>query len=577
MSTPESFIEQRGRRRRVGFDPTEPMYDGGESPEPYTGEPAPDYFAGQNELSARDHVDSDPTAAARRRDLPPPYAGALEMSHDDGGMWTLPAGDDETTAVAKGALPPASASSTAHMDSDALSQLDRDRAEYDALAADPYPNKHRGSRWGAIIQNALYTLSRNAQSVSEGAARSGRPVDMYGIANVIGGGIGGAVAGAARPGIIEQRQREQRLHELEGHIKFQLGVEKAHADYTAKLAQADYTRQRAPLERLKREGTQLDRDRRALLSMYRTVGEYDPSDHRFDSMGKEAERLGVTLQPYKRGEKPPQRFNHLGRVWEYLKDDETNEYYARPVADDDGQALGVDTSKVPDEHGLLPAQAAADDDRDRAFGAAERQRAVSNDLRRAGLALSGQRLDLSRAQFDNRLSEQTRKELKTANDLAAESERYQQAANDMERLAEYKDPDTGEVKQSKGRMAKRAEYLSRAASLRQKLAQNYGYIFGDGKMSTEDFQRMFPNVTGNIAGEAYRLGFQLTDPGIPQQAPKRSPLPQRSAPASPGIRPRASKPSAGEDPNVRAYADAYFGGDYGKAQATIEEQRKRRR
>lgn len=373
------YMESPGRRR-VDFDPTEPLYAEDEPPEPYTGEPVPDYIENMLAYGRRQRVDADPTAAARRRDLPPPHMGALELPGAGPQVEPDPqpaaAGDFSAADIGAGAQQTARPS-----------QLDSLRAEYDTLAADRHPH-YRGSRTRAVLENLFYNLSRNAQAVSEGAARSGRPVDMYGLANVIGGGIGGGVAGGIRPDVIAERQREMKMRNVEDLIKEQLGIEKAHAEYSRTLAQAEYTRQRVPLDRLKREGMQLDRDKRALLSMWRTVGEYDPADHRFDSMTKEAQRLGVSLTPYKRGEKVPQRFQHMGRWWEWLEDDSTQEYYAAPVMGADGKPLPVDTSKVPNERGLLPGPAAADDDRDRAFGATQ-------EYRRQLLSLSGERFQLA--------------------------------------------------------------------------------------------------------------------------------------------------------------------------------------
>ena len=389
MSAPENSL----RPRRRDIDPTEPSFDEQDPPEPYTGEPSPDYFENLLAYGRRGHVDADPTAPARQRDLPPPYMGALELPHagETSALTRPPSADDATAAGQAGTGSPAGGAPQ--------SQLDRDRAEYDTLVANPHP-AYRHSRIRAGVENFFYNLSRNAQAVTEVSMRSGRPVDMYGIANIVGGGAGGFGAGVANPRVVAERAQQQRLDQLEQSIKFQLGVEKAHADYTSRLATAEYTRQRVPLERLKREGTQLDRDKRALLSMWRTVGEYDPADHRFDSMSKEAERLGVTLTPYKRGEKPPQRFNHLGQVWEWLEDPDTHDYYASPVLGSDGKPLPIDTSKVPDAKGLLPGQSATNEDRDRAFAAQQEQR-------RQMLRLSEDRFNLA---LTNGLSAQASRE-----------------------------------------------------------------------------------------------------------------------------------------------------------------------
>lgn len=361
--------------RRRDFDPTEPSYDEQEPPEPYTGEPAPDYFEGMLAYGRRTRVDADP-AAARQRDLPPPHMGTLQV----------PGVEPEVEADVETGLTPADLGAGMQRPA-APSRLDKLRGEYDAVAADEHP-RYRGSRVRAVLENFFYNLSRGAQAVTDASIRSGRPVDTYGLAATVGRGIGGAVAGGARPDVIAERNREMNMQRLEGLIKTQLDTEKAHAEYTAKLAQADYTRQRAPLERLKRAGAQLGRDRSQLLSMYRTVGEYDPADHRFDSITKEAERLGVKLVPYKRGDKPPQRVQLMGRFFNLVKDDETGEWYGEPLNGADGNPLPADTAKVPDANGLLPGPRAVNDDRDRAFEATQ-------DYRRQMLSLSGERFKLA--------------------------------------------------------------------------------------------------------------------------------------------------------------------------------------
>jgi hypothetical protein len=515
MSTPENFVGPAGRRR-VRFDPMAPRFDEHveEPPEPYTGEPTPDYFASQDELSARQRVDADPSAAARHRDLPPPYAGALEMSQEGGDMWTLPDGAGETAAGAKAGIAPRAASSTSPAAGAPPSQLDRDRAEYDQLAANPHP-QHHGSRWGAVLQNALYNLGRNAQAVSDGAARSGRPVDMYGIANVIGGGIGGAAAGAMHPGVIEERQREQKMREMERNINFQLKAQQSEADYNAKLATAEYTRQRVPLERLKREGTQLDRDRRTLLSMWRTVGEYDPQNPRYKSMTDEAARLNVTLQPYKRGEKPPQRFNHLGREWEYLKDEETGEYYARPVEDAQGQSLAVDASKVPDARGLLPGQAAVDDDRDRGFKATQEYRSQL-------LGFSSARLKESML---NGLSARSGREFATA---------------------------------TRGLFERRSKIETQISDL-QKRAASLTVDPADARQRVADLERERGDLTAQIDAERSKALGAMSSPIAPRStSPARAARP--AAPSAPAPAGRVSRRNfdrvRAQNPSLRGKSDA---------------------
>jgi hypothetical protein len=207
--------------------------------------------------------------------------------------------------------------------------------------------------------------------------------------------------------------------------------------------------------------------------------------------------------------------------------------------------------------GLTGAEVHADADRDRSFNALEHERSVSNDLRRQGLAISkghltlaGQHFNLAQAQFDNRLSEDTRKELKSANDLAAEAERWQEAANAIGSRTSYVDPETGKEMESKKALNKRDEYTARAESLRRRVVANFGYLFSDDgtgtpKMSAAQLQQLFPSVGGNWSGLAERLGVTLTDEGSGQGPVQPSTLPHRSAPTAAH---RSSPPAGGLPP-----------------------------
>jgi hypothetical protein len=153
----------------------------------------------------------------------------------------------------------------------------------------------------------------------------------------------------------------------------------------------------------------------------------------------------------------------------------------------------------------------------------------------ARIEISRGHLDLARLSLDNRLSEQTRREFKDANRLSSDAERYGQAAADLANKTTYKDPETGEVRESKKWAAKRDEYEARAAALRREFIADYGYMFqsedGDIKMSLDQFRQLFPSLQGNFTGEAERLGVTITDEGSMQGPVPVSTIPRRPAPA----------------------------------------------
>jgi outer membrane lipoprotein SlyB len=86
------------------------------------------------------------------------------------------------------------------------------QAKYDDDARTPAKDKN--GRWKSMLLNMAYSLGEQARAVSEGAARSGRPVDEYGIASIVGGGIGGAAAGGFRPSPDEERSRQGRMKKM---------------------------------------------------------------------------------------------------------------------------------------------------------------------------------------------------------------------------------------------------------------------------------------------------------------------------------------------------------------------------
>ncbi len=212
--------------------------------------------------------------------------------------------------------------------------------------------------------------------------------------------------------------------------------------------------------------------------------------------------------------------------------------------------------------GMTTTQERTDADRDAARVNAERQRGVQNALARARIGQGNQRLDLARAAQDKSLDKETRTEAAAAAKLRSEAERWQEAANAIGSRTKYKDPVTGEEKESGKALNKRDEYAARAASLRQQLMDTHGYMWaspdgaGGPTMGVEQFKSLFPNLGGNFTGEAQRLGVTISDAGAMQGPVHRSPL-QRAAPARSSAAPASTGGGAqfGED-EIRARARA---------------------
>jgi hypothetical protein len=99
------------------------------------------------------------------------------------------------------------------------------------------PAINHNSRWKSMLINAAQHMSENAQQVSQGAAQSGRPVDMYGIANILGGAGGGAVGAAINPAVDEERKRHARMSVVTQQIGQQVQLQKIRDEHDQRAAQ----------------------------------------------------------------------------------------------------------------------------------------------------------------------------------------------------------------------------------------------------------------------------------------------------------------------------------------------------
>jgi hypothetical protein len=366
------------------------------------------------------------------------------------------------------------------------------------------------------------------------------------LAPTVGAVGAGLVGGAVNPKLDETLQKEIAVSGATERVNRGLKIQERGARIRQATAAATYTEARPGIERDKAAAAAATaaakREQSSVLSSLRLFRgqQLDPNNPEHAKLLRRAAAAGVVVDP---------------TAWNDSKDNLVQLTVTDPT--DSTKTDSVLLNKVTGEQtilgqkgfqatrnaeGMTTAEVKTDADRDRAYAGLERERAVSNDLRRQGLAiakghltLAGQHFDLAQAQFDNRLTEGTRKELKSANDLAAEAERWQEAANAIGSRTQYKDPETGEMKDSRKAENQRDIFAARAESLRRRVVANYGYLFspddsGTPKMSSAQLQQLFPSVGGNWSGLATRLGVTLTDEGSGQGSVPASTLPRRGAP-----------------------------------------------
>jgi hypothetical protein len=411
------------------------------------------------------------------------------------------------------------------------SELDQQQT-HSAAARDAAEHPDRAHGWRRYVVPII-------QAVMAGA-RTGDPVAALGAAGA------GAVVGAVDPHAANRMRYNAEVARSDARLGQLRTQRKGELDAEHTQAETDYLRQRPGIE----AGKRLDAQAKAEQSrIFRALGtlkgqKLDPANPRHAKLIADAEAAGIPIDA--------ESFNNSkGNVIRYAKTDpehpEQTVEVERNVVTGEETVLGQKGYQATrNAEGMTGAEVHTDADRDRAYAGLERERAVSNDLRRQGLAianghltLAGQHFNLAQAQFDNRLSEGTRKELKSANDLAAEAERWQEAANAIGSRTQYKDPETGEMKDSRKAENQRDIFQARAESLRRRVVANYGYLFapddgGTPKMSAAQLQQLFPSVGGNWSGLATRLGVQLTDEGSGQGPVQPSTLPHRGAPTAAG-------------------------------------------
>lgn len=112
--------------------------------------------------------------------------------------------------------------------------LEHTKRQYDYERT--HPAKDTNGWLKSMLINAVVQMGRNANA----ALASGRPIDEYGFARVLGGGIGGAAAGAISPYLDEEYRQQGRMRRMQEHIKFGIHVNKAAADLAESKSQTAY-------------------------------------------------------------------------------------------------------------------------------------------------------------------------------------------------------------------------------------------------------------------------------------------------------------------------------------------------
>jgi hypothetical protein len=391
-------------------------------------------------------------------------------------------------------------------------------------------------------------------------------------ANPIAGAIGGAAAGVVVQGVrrdtlaqVQQGQRVsrlgQQLNDAFDRQKKQLAVDETRADIGVKRANERWLDARPDLEAKKAAEAAAQRERNSILANLRLLKgqRIDPSNPRHARILERAANAGIEVDP-DAWNNSASNLVPIDVVDPQNPIQKRRQFYNKTSGEitDVGQSGYV--APIHKDTELTSNQEGIDADRDDSRDNMERQRKIQNEFSRLRIRQGDKRISLLEASQDNRLSEQTRRELKEANKLSADAERYQQAANDLTNKTTYKDPETGEERESKKWAAKKSEYEARADSLRRQLVGSYGYLFAPGddgvpEMTTGEFSRLFPSLGGNYTGESQRLGVRLTDAGGGQNPVSPAVLPRRGAPTASGVHPRAAAQRAQfTEQDVRARA-----------------------
>jgi hypothetical protein len=189
-------------------------------------------------------------------------------------------------------------------------ESERLQRDYGFVSQQPHD---RNGRLKSALWNMFQQMSVGANQV----LASGRPVDEYGLASVVGRGLGGAGRGLLDPKVDEEYKRRSRMADLEHQIATQLKIEQEAAQTDKLRADATYARERPDIEAAKRLAA-------------------DKPPKPFVIAGK---RIN-----YRR----PEDWDGTAGKWEPYEET------VKDIAVPGGRKALVDTSKMPDDDGFLP-------------------------------------------------------------------------------------------------------------------------------------------------------------------------------------------------------------------------------
>jgi hypothetical protein len=164
------------------------------------------------------------------------------------------------------------------------------QADQDALETVRNTAPKKQSRAKAAILNSLFEMSQGANQVSQAAMMTGRPVDQYGVASIVGRGLGGAGRGIVDPAIMNKRKREMQMTQLATQIQRQLEVEKQQSENQYRAAEAGWYQQRGTIEQGK------IKQQRVMQQLRLKKGQlFDPTKDA--QLLKDAADVGVNINP----------------------------------------------------------------------------------------------------------------------------------------------------------------------------------------------------------------------------------------------------------------------------------------
>jgi hypothetical protein len=422
-------------------------------------------------------------------------------------------------------------------------------------------------------QNTNSRLKGTLKSIGYGALRGMAASPQNPLAGALGGAVTGGVVGAVdktfdeRMGenVLADRMRA-KLADMNARKADDLKLQDAQAGVRLRNAQAGYAEQRPDLERDKLTATRATRVQKSLQTelsnRLKNPRPYDPSDTYDSDLAQRLEDAGMSFDPSALGDfknKPTMEVidpnDKTGTTKTKLEYDRATGQWSPVTVGGAGvqssyvQPVGPDGMTAGTRGNLALG-------RDR-FGETKRHDLAGETQGSERIGIMRGHLKLSEAAQNDRLDERDRRDAEKADKLAAQAERYQQAAEAIGSRTKYTDPNTGEEKESRKAQNQRDVFAAQAQALRRQLFSSYGDLYDRGpdgrvQMTTAQYRSMFPSLGGNFVGDAQSMGVQLTDADATGQGtPVPSPM---HRPARRGARSAAPAPSEGKTHVTRADA-----------------------